>query len=331
MSVNPLKQAILLTGAAARISQEVAIIDKLRELKGVQISQKDTLLAGYSSGSLNIAAINACFSEGSNLDWDTYFKNEVLFQIRNKDVFSYGIPLDTEPLRARLTTFCETMNCKVLGDLPFYSFIMSFSNKIRNTIWACSRDKNQRNISLVDMLMASTAIPIVFPAQTISYKPDSPRDLPDGKYSDGGTQGTFINFEKYIGEYVIQNGSFETMYVISPMRDKISKIQQMVDSLPRFESLVKTDADKIFKHFENISLKTFFNFLTELNDWRHNDKPIAKNIFVCIPQMKKNFNIMNFDNQEEQYYAVIKWVENNPEKLAMPVDEYLKMLRNIIF
>ena len=42
------KNLIMVTGAAARISQEVACIDKLRSEKGLRISQKDTMLAGFS-------------------------------------------------------------------------------------------------------------------------------------------------------------------------------------------------------------------------------------------------------------------------------------------
>ena len=57
-----LKTAVLLTGAAARISQEVAMLDQLRDKKGLVLSQDETLLTGFSSGSLNLAAINACFS-----------------------------------------------------------------------------------------------------------------------------------------------------------------------------------------------------------------------------------------------------------------------------
>ncbi len=64
-----LKTAVLLTGAAARISQEVAMLDKLMDPKGcgLKISQDDTLVAGFSSGSLNLAAINACLAQEVNL------------------------------------------------------------------------------------------------------------------------------------------------------------------------------------------------------------------------------------------------------------------------
>ena len=54
---QPLTKAVLLTGAAARISQEVALFDQLQAMKGLTVSQDDTLLAGFSSGSLNLAEI----------------------------------------------------------------------------------------------------------------------------------------------------------------------------------------------------------------------------------------------------------------------------------
>jgi hypothetical protein len=119
---QPLTKAVLLTGAAARISQEVAILDQLMDWKEppvnglpLTLSQDDTLLAGFSSGSLNLAAINACFSTGSSLDWDTYYKQTVLFPLRNKDVYKINWPLQipllsTDPLRITLTNFLTAMN-----------------------------------------------------------------------------------------------------------------------------------------------------------------------------------------------------------------------------
>ncbi len=68
------KNLIMVTGAAARISQEVACIDKLRSEKGLRISQKDTMLAGFSSGSLNLLALNACFRDKAPLSWAMIIK-----------------------------------------------------------------------------------------------------------------------------------------------------------------------------------------------------------------------------------------------------------------
>ena len=72
---NKITTAILVTGAAARISQEVACIDKLIENKGLVINEDNTMLAGFSSGSLNLLAMNACF------------RNDNPFEVLNKISF----------------------------------------------------------------------------------------------------------------------------------------------------------------------------------------------------------------------------------------------------
>jgi predicted esterase len=77
------KKAIMLTGAAARISQEVALFDKLQERSAnpLQIDEQDTFLAGFSSGSLNLAALNACFRKDAPLGWKSYYQETILFKV----------------------------------------------------------------------------------------------------------------------------------------------------------------------------------------------------------------------------------------------------------
>jgi hypothetical protein len=44
---NKKNTAVLLTGAAARISQEVAILDALMDRKNLRLSPEDVYLAGF--------------------------------------------------------------------------------------------------------------------------------------------------------------------------------------------------------------------------------------------------------------------------------------------
>jgi hypothetical protein len=321
---QPLKTALLLTGAAARISQEVALFDQLQAKKGLSISQIDTLLAGFSSGSLNLAAINACFCNGSTLNWDTYYKQQVLFPLRNKDVFKIKmLPFDTSPLRVTIQEFLDKMHCQKVGDLPFYSQILTFSWRRLETLWACSQDANQYYINLTDIFMASTAIPILFPSQKIHCQPGQQMDFPDGQFADGGTGGTFKRFEEYIGEYVSQNGPFDTLYIISPMRETAEKERKSFVDFLKENNKESTGSIQIDDHLENISMNIFLKFLKKLDEWEYNDQPMAREIYVCIPEMEKNFSILNFDKQKEQYDAVTKWIASNPDKLAIPLKQFL--------
>lgn len=325
-----LKTALLLTGAAARISQEVALLDQLRAQKGLSISQDDTLIAGFSSGSLNLAAINACFSNGSTLDWDKYYKQTVLFPLKNSDVYKInGIPFDTTPLRNTIQKFNNTMNCKNVGDLPFHSYILTFSwrraiEMHEPTLWACSRVDGQAYINLTDMFMSSTAIPVVFPWQEIHCESGHTMDFPKGHFADGGTHGTFDNFDAYLGNYVRENGVFDNMYIISPMREVVESEHEEIISIVKSNTTKADDIAKFMDHLKNISMNTFIDFLQKLNAWRYNGSAIAKNIYISIPEMASNFPIINFDMEEKQYNAVTDWVNQNPDKLAIPIDQFLK-------
>lgn len=325
-----LTKAVLLTGAAARISQEVALFDMLRATNDplkelpLTVSQDDTLVSGFSSGSLNVAAINACFINGSALDWDAYYKQQVLFPLKNNDVYKItGIPFDTSPLRATIQKFLDTMNCQKVGDLAFLSYVLTFSWRRLETLWACSQNDGQYYMNPTDLFMSSTAIPVLFPSQEIHPIPGHNIDFPDGKYADGGTGGTFKKFENYLGEYVKQNGPFETLYVISPMRQTAETEEEEILGFLQ-ENKMDNKVIELVNQLENISMNTFMKFLKKLDEWIYNGKPMANKLFVCIPEMEKNFNILNFDDQEEQYDAVIEWVNKNPQKLAVPLKQFIE-------
>ncbi len=331
--IQKLKTAVLLTGAAARISQEVAMLDKLMDPKGcgLKISQDDTLVAGFSSGSLNLAAINACFSNGSQLGWDTYYKQTVLFPLRNSDVYKVKfLPFDTAPLRNTIQEFVDKMNCKYVGDLAFYAYILSFSYRKIKTLWACSQNPDDHYLDITDMFMASTAIPILFPWQEISSETGQPREFPEGHFADGGTGGTFKQFDGSIGEYVRQNGQFDNMYIISPMRERAGDEDKEILELVKGNGATGVDISGFLNHVKSLSMNTFLKFIKQLNDWKYNGMAMAQNIYISIPEMDNNFPMINFDLQKPQYDAVTAWIGANPDKLAIPIDEFLKIHEDLM-
>ena len=107
--------ALIITGAAARISQEAALIQALDE-RGLL---KDLVfISGDSSGALNAVAYNAMRS--GRMSWKRY--REILAGLRNGDIFvqpGRKFPVDTSPLRALLTRVIEgEMGYRSIGDLP---------------------------------------------------------------------------------------------------------------------------------------------------------------------------------------------------------------------
>jgi hypothetical protein len=326
---QPIKTALFLTGAAARISQEVALIDKLISNKGLRITQNDTLLAGFSSGSLNLAALNAAFADPPSVDWNTFYKQEVLFKLTNTRVYKAFPPdhkrfplLDSSPLRHTLNAFLKKMNVKIAGDLPFTSYILVFSLRRFSTVWADNRDEGNKYLDLSDLFMASAAIPVLFPSQTIGSGSSKKRNFPGGKFSDGGTSGTFKKFEKQLDDFISINGPLDTLYIISPMREKSPAEEKSLRDLILKTVPDQTDLSKIDDFITTVSLTGFHHFLKRLRDWNKAEIKI-KNCFVCIPVMDRNFFVLDFAIQKEQYDKVCRWIDANPGRLAVPLEHYL--------
>jgi hypothetical protein len=325
-----MKDAIFLTGAAARISQEVAFIDKLIGNKKLLISSDNILLAGFSSGALNITAINACFRNDFPLSWNEYYKNKVLFNIQNSDVFLRNklIPFDTNPLRNTIIDFLEKSNMKTLGDLSFQSFILTFSYRRLITFWTYSKWNRHNKLYLSDLLMASSAIPIIFPDQAINCSDENRRRFTRGKFADGGTGGSFKRFEYYLNKYLIHNGKLDRIFIISPMREITSEDYEYLNQLIPAKDILKLDLKefKLLKVFlEMISQNGFDTFIHRFFKWTQKRK-IANEIYVCIPALEKNFPILNFNRQKEQYEAVCKWIDDHPERLAVPLESYVQRI-----
>ncbi len=314
--------AILLTGAAARISQEVAIIDQLIRLKGLRISPNDTLLSGFSSGSLNLIAINGLINMP---EWDSYYKSEILFKFKTSDVYTSAgsLPFDTSPLRAKAISILESLNFSLLSDLPYASFILACKTSLLSstTYWANSVNLKHAYLKLLDLMMASTAIPLLFPKQNVHCEAGKKSSFPHGNsvfYVDGGTKGTFDNFSSNLGIFVKKNGMFDNMYIISPMREY--EVNEFDYELNSIDSLARSAVQKFIG---TILQKSFVKFLKKLNGWRYRGKPMAQNIYVCIPDLAKNFPLLSFNEQQQQYQSVYSWAEQHPDKLAIPIREYL--------
>jgi hypothetical protein len=323
-----MKNALLLTGAAARISQEVAIVDKLIEKKGLEIKPENTLLAGFSSGALNIGAINACFRDKDPLDWNGYFKEEVLFPVKTSSIYyrENFVPFNTSPLRELLRDFLNTAGIKTFDDCAFDSYVLAFSYRRLATLWASNMFNRHKKIDMLDLLMATSAIPLIFPDQTIkNYEKENQRYL-KGSFADGGSGGSFRRFEHYLKRYLKQHGKFEKVYIVSPMRDVAEDDYEELNKITRARDLFSMDIKnvKVLRFFTAmVSQNGFDLFIKRFHKWAQKHE-VADEIYVCIPDMKKNFPFLEFGEQVEQYNTVTKWIEENPEKLAVPLNEYVK-------
>ena len=310
--------AIIMTGAAARIPQEAALLE---ELDNRDLLKDLVFISGVSSGALNSVMLNGILSK--KMSWDRY-KN-ILFNIKTSDIFVQNdkkLPVNTSPARTLFTNVVEdSLGYHTIGDLPYYTAI-SFTHIEnlyfkKNVYRMCSRKINSESdttLNLVDIMMASSAFPLVFPA----IKIQNVKTIPDANYVDGGVGDdhvpyhALIEFEKYRGVGV------EKVYIISRGTDSIPSVSEELKALGMddnglFDKL-GISMDAYLKKGIDRRLKQFAKDAPEL----------TSRSYVWIPKLDAEFLLFNFDSLKKQYDMTTEWAKTNE---PIPLDVYLSKMR----
>ena len=212
-----MKKALILSGGGARGAFQVGVWKYLRE-----INWTPDLICGTSIGAINAAAIGSGMSVERLADlWKTHNRSEIYrlktlhflkSTLRGKPLKSV---LDTAPLRAMLT---RNLNLEALRQSPI-EIIISAVHLATGRLHLY----NQAVIE-IDHLMASSAMPILFPWQPIGGE----------LHWDGGLMANsplFIALEKKIEEIIV--------VLLSPVGQR---------PLPPPASL-REGLERVFEHF----------------------------------------------------------------------------------
>ena len=184
-----MKRALILSGGGARGAFQVGVWQYLRE-----INWTPDLICGTSIGAVNAAAIGSGMSVERLIDiWKTHNRSEI-YRFKVLKVLSsalYGRPfkavLDTAPMRAMLT---RHLNLEALRRSPI-EIIISAVHLATGRLHLYNQD-----VIEIDHLMASSAMPILFPWQPIRGE----------LYWDGGVMANsplFIALERKIEEIIV--------------------------------------------------------------------------------------------------------------------------------
>ena len=138
---------------------------------------------------------------------------------------------DTNPLRKTIEKFLKQSGLEYIKDLQCRTDILTceiepFHLKLE-TRWIKTTNKKDDKLKVEDVLMCSTAIPVLFPCQRIGLH----------WYWDGGTKGTFDDYDNNIPNEI------NKLYVISPQRYRI------IEELEHL-NLPKSTQDDIVKHYD---------------------------------------------------------------------------------
>lgn len=311
--------AVIMTGAAARITQEAALLEEL-DRRG--LLKNLVFISGVSSGALNAVALNGILSK--KMSWSEY--KETLFALKNSDIFKLSnkkIPVDTSPARALYTKiFVDRLGYKKIGDLPFTTEI-SFTHlsdlSLKKTVYRmCSKKINEESdpsLSLVDIAMASSAFPVFFP----SVKIENVKTIPDVNYVDGGIGDDHIPFQALLEFEKFRGQGVEKVYIISRKSDNIPEVSEELNGLG-------IDDKGIFDRL-GISMDAFLrkDFIKSLKNYTQKAPELVSNTYVWIPEFNEDFLLFDFENMKKQYTLTTEWAKTHHPVL---LNNYLSSLVN---
>ncbi len=293
--------AIVITGAAARIPQEAALLEQLYksgDLKDV------VFISGASSGALNTVVLNAILS--GKTSWNQY--KSILFSVTNSQVFTRNgseLPFDTSPLRSLMQRIVnDSLGYHKLGDLPYASAISATNAEIKpyggRTYRFSNREINKEcdpGYDLIDILMASAAIPLVFPPVRLSFKGISQPIT----FIDGGVAEDHIPFEA-AREYEKLTGiEFEKMIIISRKNIPEAGIGPELEYMGIKDTKLKEKFGSAIQHF---SKEGFIKKLIFLQVY---DPELAARTYIYVPDFEQDFPMLDFNNFKAQYEVSSAW------------------------
>jgi predicted acylesterase/phospholipase RssA len=303
--------AVIITGAAARIPQEAALLE---ELYNRGLLKDLVFISGVSSGALNAVMLNGILS--GKYTWKRYY--QLLDSLTNNNIFMQEekrIPVNTSPARELYTkVFEDELGYHSIGDLP-YTTSISFTHlealSLKKTVYRiCSRKINEETdttLSLVDVTMASSAFPVAFPPVRIR----NVRTIPDVEYVDGGVGEDHVPY-KALFEFEKNRGNgVEKVYIISRKSDNEPNISEELKGLGIND---KGLFDKLGISFDNMLTK---DIMKRIEDYATESPELIPLTYVWIPDFETDFLFFNFDQLGEQYTLTSQWAKtHDPVRLG---------------
>ena len=348
------KIGFVFSGAGARIPQ-LCVLSKNLITGNYCINPEDpskkgepvipNVLAGASSGALNAAVVNIIISDRNKpvseqrYNWDKYeddlklIKNSPYTEGHQEYRTAYtwlpgdvkkGYVLQTHSklypkdlLYHTIKSIFDGMGVTYFGDLdpeiPVH--VSSVNRETGETIRFYSGNPEHAKLPIVDVLMASTAIPVVFPERSVDGF---------GSFIDGGTGQDSVPVESMMNENCDQlwlvcrqgvktyNHDSEILLLESlapvevqkqanPEGNHILESHQLKKDGNYFSAILDNALFAIDKVFADI---TYFQF--------DKAKEIAKEVYTYIPVLDTNYSMIDFNKGDEQLVATEEWSASNP-------------------
>ncbi|MEM9339404.1 MAG: patatin-like phospholipase family protein [Bacteroidota bacterium] len=301
---TPSGTALIITGASARITQQLALIERLHEQGRFN---NLAFISGVSSGAINATMLNGILDPDLNFTFEDY-KNIVL-NLSNSDVLDNSrnnLPVDTRPLWNtfdRIIT--NTLGYDSFDDLPIPT---AYSNTNFDTreIESASNvpELDQVGGRLVESLMATTAFPVAFPLIRINEK----------TYVDGGLVEN-IPANVVLQEQLRRAMPFDTVYIVTFQKNTETRWGDELNFLGiggTREDLLEVTLEKTGFDTDELSQQAFLDDLIRIQT---NYPEFARRCFVYEPAVEDApyYGVFDFSSETamDSYNSVREWAQTN--------------------
>jgi len=206
-----------------------------------------------------------------------------------------GFMFDTSPLKETLKKFVagkDYIGYQTLGDVALPTYISAVSDKDGKTKRFTDKNADDKPLDLVQVLMASTAIPAVFPKQPVGNL---------GDFIDGGTAT-----DNFPVTDLAEEDKFDELYVLTPYHAGLvgKEVPHPNTSLKLLDNIIFAlglASDAIIPFQLAYALKLV------------KDK---YNAFIYMPRLETQYDLLDFGKMKEQYEKSHKWAtENSPKRI----------------
>ena len=301
-SGTPEGTALIITGAAARIGQEAALLEKLYKTGALDNLQ---LISGISAGGINTIALNGII--GGQYTWEEY--KDLLFNLTNDSVFvnnNNNIPVDTRPLRKLFERLVnDDFGYQSFSDLPIPCEVTAVRLSDKKVI----RIGNHTGLNgyglsgdIVDGLMATTSIPGAMPAIRIKGE----------DYVDGGLKET-AQYKSILEYQLLRGKPFEKIYVISFQRNECTDWSKELKALGltgKPEHFLKKSLEMSGLDLDEGTRK---HLLEDLHALQRNYPQMSSRTYVYMPKINDlpYYPLFEFSTEKSQFDFVGNWVTKN--------------------
>jgi predicted acylesterase/phospholipase RssA len=234
--------------------------------------------------------------DGIKLVWESAKDQKSLGEVLSAiaDAWKNGYFFDTAPLKDTLTQYVNGDNYigyATFGECYLPTYISAVDDVSGKTQRFFSKNQDDAQFNPVDILLASTAIPVAFPARSVGGT----------AYIDGGTATDDIPVED-----MIQDGFFDQVYIVAPQNTGLitGNAHTFVNASLLSNALFAIDVSQ--GAIVPFQLARAMNLVQ--------DKSKA---FYYSPILSKSYSLLDFTGQVlmEQFNESLDWARANDPKV----------------